>query len=108
MLTSIIAYLMVAAPSIVAIASILFVVIAYVNKIRINLAEANRIVAESKEINEEMKECPEWKVLIQLLQAENAEERKAIRELIKTLTENTEILTRIRQQHPEWFNEGGE
>ena len=100
MFETIIAYLIIIAPSFVTLVGALVTVVCSINKLRKNSAETQAAVAEAKKTVEEIQSSPQLKEMLATIVSENVT-------LKKSLTLAYEEITRIHKLHPEWL-EGGE
>jgi cell shape-determining protein MreC len=100
MFETLLAYLIILAPSVITLIGALATVVCFINKIRKNSAETQATIAEAKATVEKIKASEDLKQMMATLYNENIS-------LKKSLTLCTEEITRIHKLHPEWL-EGGE
>lgn len=96
MFETILAYLIILAPSVVTLIGALVTIVMSINKIRKNSAETAAIVAESRAAVEQIKSEESIKSMLAVVTKENSE-------LKKSLTLCAEEIKRIHQLHPEWL-----
>lgn len=100
MLEIILSYIIIIAPSLVTIFGAIATIVASVNKMRKNSAEAKIVVEQANTLMKEVRESP----LLQEILAQQARENSELR---KSLTLLSEELRHINNLHPEWKDEQG-